>query len=170
MWFEILICSSYFGRNRVSFFFFKTFCCIFNSSYDIYIREYFRSNCEMRSFARRSVLIWVNCLEDINNPFLFISFVGSTLCFFFLLSNLSVSIYASILLRQKSLYTYLDESFLSDRQVIYIGPKILPSDCIVLFLSLSHLTWLIYIYSPIQQQLINTSQNDCTLLDICSTF
>ena len=42
--FGVLKCKAYFGTNRVSLFFFKILYCIFYSSYDIFIRQCFRSN------------------------------------------------------------------------------------------------------------------------------
>ena len=36
--------KAYFGTNHVGLFFFKTLYCIFYSSYDIFIRNWFKSN------------------------------------------------------------------------------------------------------------------------------
>ena len=65
--FGILKCKAYFGTNRVSLFFFKILYCIFYSSYVLEIIE------KLTPLARKSVSLWINCLEDILITHFFLS-------------------------------------------------------------------------------------------------
>ena len=119
--FGVLKCKTYFGTNRVSLFFFKILYCIFYSSYDIFIRRVLEVIEKLRPFARRLVLIWINCLEDINNPFLFICYISGALCCFILADQFI-----------RFSYTTFHESFLQDS-------KMLPFNSSMLFLILSRI-------------------------------
>ena len=68
----------------------------------------------LRSFARRLVLIWVNCLEDILITHFFLCYISGTLCYFVLSDQFIKFLYMSFLLNQKISYTSFHESFLQD--------------------------------------------------------
>ena len=86
--------KAYFGMNRVSFFFFKILYYIFFSNYDMVIRQCFRSNWEVKALSRRSVLIWVNCPEDILIIYFFLYVILLALCvtLFLLINSLNFRI------------------------------------------------------------------------------
>ena len=51
--FRVLKYKAYFDTNSVSLFFFKMLYCIFYSSYDIFIRQCFRSNWEIKALCEK---------------------------------------------------------------------------------------------------------------------
>ena len=123
--------KAYFGTNRVSLFFFKILYCIFYSSYDIFIRRVLEVIEKLRPFARRSVLIWVNCLEDI-------------LITHFFLSAILVPLWVTLFLLINSQHFHICLFFVKSKDFIYefswilstkwnssgvIDSKILPCKC-----------------------------------------
>ena len=105
----MLKCKAYFGTNRVSLFFFKILYCIFYSSYDIFIRCVLEVIEKLRPFARRSVLIWVNCLEDILITHFFLSAILVALCvvLFLLINSLDLHICLFLVISKDFLYDFL---------------------------------------------------------------
>ena len=78
--FEILKSQAYFGKNRVSPFIYKILCCIFYSSYAFLCSSVLEVIKQLKPFERRSVSIWVYCLEDILTTHFFLSFMLLVLC------------------------------------------------------------------------------------------
>ena len=100
--------------------------------------------------VRRLVSIWGNCLEK--SPFLFIVYVSRGLDPFSWLNSLSNFCVKRIFLTRWN-----------SSRIIY--SQILPFTCSILFLSLSYITWLIYICS------CNSSLSArCKIVLLCSVL
>ena len=78
--FGILKCKAYFFTHHVSLFFFKILYCIFYSSYNIFIRHCFRSNCEVKALGKDICFDMGNCLKDILITHFFLSVMLVALC------------------------------------------------------------------------------------------
>ena len=104
---------------------------------------------KLRPFARRSILIWVNFMEDI-------------LITHFFLSDLLVTFFVTLFLLINPSNFRICLFFVKSKDFLYefwwifstkwnssdiIDSKILPFNCLMLFLSLSRITWLICIRS-----------------------
>ena len=106
---------------------------------------------KLRPFARRSVSVWVNYLEDMLVTHFFLSVILVAICviLFFLINSSNSRI---------CLFCVKSKDFLYEFSWIFstrwnssgvIDSKVLPFNCSMLFLSLSRITWLIY---PLLQQ------------------
>ena len=112
------------------------------------MRQCFRSNWDVKAFARRLVSMWVNCLEEILITHSYFSVMIALYVTLFLLiisSNFHIC-----------LFFVKSKDFLYQCQLIFsirwnssgfIDSKSLPLNCSMLFLSLSCMTWFMYIAS-----------------------
>ena len=137
-------CKTYFGMNRVSLFFFKILYCIFYSSYLGSALEVVE---KLRPFARRSVSIWVNCLEHILITHFFLSVILVVLCvtLFLLINSLNFCICLFFVNSKDFLYKFSGIFSTRWNSSGVIDAKILPFNFSMLFLSLSRITSLISI-------------------------
>ena len=120
---------------------FRILCCIFYCSCDIFIRQCFRSNWEVKALCERLVSIWVNCLEDILISHLFWSVILGALrvTVFLLISSLNFRICLFFVKLKDFLYKFSWFFYKMELLMQDGTPKILPFNCLMLFLSLSHL-------------------------------
>ena len=72
--------KAYFGTNCVSLFFFNILYCIFYSSMRSLLGSVLEVIEKLKSFVGISVLIWVNCLEDILMTHFLLSVMLVALC------------------------------------------------------------------------------------------
>ena len=110
--FGVLKCKAYFGKNRVSLFFFKILYVSSIVAIISLLGSVLKVIEKLRPFARRSVLTWVNCLEHISITHFFLSVVFGLLYSCWQIHKIFV--YISFLLVQKISYTIFHKSFLQD--------------------------------------------------------
>ena len=108
-------CKAYIGTNRVNPFFSKSV----TASSIVAIMFLFGSVLEviekLRLFVKRSVLIWINCLEDILITHFLLSVILVVFCvtLFLLINSLNFCMFLFLLI-QKISYTSFYESFLKE--------------------------------------------------------
>ena len=121
-----------------------------------------------RPFARRSVSIWVNCLDEILLTYFFLSAILLSLCvtLFLQINSLNFGICPFFGSSQDFLYKFSWIFSTRWNSSGLIDSKILPFNCSMLFLSLSRLTWLICIRScsnslPVHCKILTSFSVDC---------
>ena len=141
--------KDYFWPNCVNHFFFKILYCIFDSSYDVQLGSVLEAVEKLWPFARRSVSNLDNCLQDKLTTHFFLSAMLSALCVPFLLLIKSSNFCISLFFVKSKDFLYEISWIFSTRwnSSGVIDSKILPFTFSKLFLSLSRITWLVYIRS-----------------------